>query len=166
METFRLAFVCLVASFWAVSCTETTDFNDNDYETNGIRFSAASDIVQSRGLPVLSSNEIPDMGVFAYYTGDGSANNWAAKGATAAPDYMDNIQITNSNGVWTYDTPVYWPHAADANVSFFAYSPYATSANGITMNVSTGIPTITYTVPTNCSDQPDLMASALLNDPQ
>lgn len=164
METFRLAFVCLVASFWAVSCTETTDFNDNDYETNGIRFSAASDIVQSRGLPVLSSNEIPDMGVFAYYTGDGSANNWAAKGATAAPDYMDNIQITNSNGVWTYDTPVYWPHAADANVSFFAYSPYATSANGITMNVSTGIPTITYTVPTNCSDQPDLMASALLND--
>lgn len=164
METFKLAFVCLVASLFAVSCTETTDFNDNDYETNGIRFSAASDIVQSRGLPVLSSNEIPDMGVFAYYTGDGSANNWAAKGTTAAPDYMDNIQITNSNGAWTYDTPVYWPHAADANVSFFAYSPYATSANGITMNVSTGIPTITYTVPTNCSDQPDLMASALLND--
>ena len=164
METFRLAFVCLVASFWAVSCTETTDFNDNDYETNGIRFSAASDIVQSRGLPVLSSNEIPDMGVFAYYTGDGSANNWAAKGATAAPDYMNNIQITNSGGVWSYDTPVYWPHATDANVSFFAYSPYATSANGITMNVSTDIPSITYTVPTNCSDQPDLMASALLND--
>ncbi|MCD7939441.1 MAG: fimbrillin family protein [Bacteroides intestinalis] len=164
METFKLAFLCLVASFLTVSCTETTDFNDNDYETNSIRFTAASDIVQSRGLPVLSSNEIPDMGVFAYYTGDGSANNWDAKGATATPDYMNNIQITNSNGVWTYDNPVYWPHTTDANVSFFAYSPYATSANGITMNVSTGIPSITYTVPTNCSDQPDLMASALLND--
>ena len=164
MGTFKLTFVCLVASFLTVSCTDTTDLNNNDYETNGIRFTMASDIVQSRGLPVLSSNDIPDMGVFAYYTGDGAANNWAAQGASATPGYMNNIQITNNGGVWSYDDPVYWPHAADANVSFFAYSPYTTAANGIVMNISTDIPSITYTVPTNCSDQPDLMVSSLLQD--
>ncbi|MFR4025587.1 MAG: fimbrillin family protein [Alistipes indistinctus] len=49
-------------------------------------------------------------------------------------------------------------------MSFFAYSPHAAAANGITPNVTTGIPTISYTVPTNCSDQPDLMVAALVAD--
>lgn len=164
MGTFKLTFMCVAASFLTVSCTETIDLNNNDYETNGIQFTMASDIVQSRGLPVLSSGDIPDMGVFAYYTGDGAANNWAAQGASATPGYMNNIQITNNGGVWSYDDPVYWPHAADANVSFFAYSPYATADNGIIMNVTTSIPSITYTVPENCSNQPDLMVSSLLQD--
>ncbi|WP_298648807.1 fimbrillin family protein [uncultured Proteiniphilum sp.] len=164
METFKLALVCLAASFLAVSCTDITELDDYNYETHGIRFTTSTDITRTRGLPVLSSDGIPGMGVFAYYTGDGVANNWGAQGATATPNYMNNIQITNSGGVWSYDDPVYWPQAADANVSFFAYSPHATAANGITMNVTTGIPSITYTVPKNCSDQPDLMVSALLQD--
>ena len=162
METFKLTFMCLAASFLTVSCTEITDLND--YETNGIQFTTSSDIPQSRGLPISSANDMPNMGVFAYYTGNGNANNWGAKGATATPNFMNNIQITNNGGLWSYDTPVYWPQAVDANVSFFAYSPYATATNGITMNVTTGIPSIDYTVPTNCSDQPDLMVSALLQD--
>lgn len=164
METFKLALVCLAASLVAVSCTETTDLDGYDYKTGGIRFVTSSEDTKTRGLPVLSSDEILDMGVFAYYTGDGTANNWGSQGATAYPDFMNNIQITNSGGVWSYDTPVYWPQAADANVSFFAYSPYVIATNGITLNVSTGIPSIDYTVPTNCSDQPDLMVSALLQD--
>ncbi|MCD7943084.1 MAG: fimbrillin family protein [Bacteroides intestinalis] len=164
METFKLTFMCLAASFLTVSCTETTDLNSYDYETNGIQFTTSSDIPQSRGLPISSANDMPNMGVFAYYTGNGIANNWGAKGTTATPNFMNNIQITNNGGLWSYDTPVYWPQAADANVSFFAYSPYATATNGITMNVTTGIPSVDYTVPTNCSDQPDLMVSALLQD--
>ena len=164
METFKLTLMCLAASFLTVSCTETTDLNHYDYEANGIQFATISDIPQSRGLPISSANTIPNMGVFAYYTGNGTANNWGAKGTTATPNFMDNIEITNTGGVWSYDNPVYWPQAVDANVSFFAYSPYATAANGITMNVTSGIPSIDYTVPTNCSDQPDLMVSALLQD--
>ena len=162
METFKLKFVCLAASILAVSCTETMEFSD--YKTDGIRFTAVDGVASTRGLPVLSSTDIPDMGVFAYYTGNGASNNWAAQGATATPNFMNNIQITNTGGAWSYDDPAYWPQAADANVSFFAYSPYATAANGIVMNVTTGIPSVTYTVPTNCSDQPDLMVSALLQD--
>lgn len=162
MEAFKLIFVCWVASFLAVSCTKPTDLGS--FEASGIQFTTTSDIAQARGLPILSSSDIPDMGVFAYYTGNGDANNWDAQGATAAPDYMNNIQITNNGGIWNYADPVYWPQAADANVNFFAYSPYATTANGITMNVTTGIPSINYAVPANCSDQPDLMVSALLKD--
>ena len=162
METFKLAFVCLAASFLAVSCTDKMELAD--YNSDGIRFTTAESTALTRGFPILSSNDIPDMGVFAYYTGNGTANNWAAQGASATPNFMNNIKITNNGGVWSYDTPAYWPQAADANVSFFAYSPYASTANGIVLNVTTGIPTITYTVPENCSDQPDLMVSALLQD--
>lgn len=162
MENFKLAFVCLAVFWGAVSCTDKMELGD--YYSDGIRFTTTESRALTRGFPILSSNDIPDMGVFAYYTGNGTANNWAALGASATPNFMNNVPITNNGGVWSYDTPAYWPQAADANVSFFAYSPYASAANGIVLNVSTGIPTITYTVPENCSDQPDLMVSALLQD--
>ena len=96
METFKLTLMCLAASFLTVSCTETTDLNHYDYEANGIQFATISDIPQSRGLPISSANTIPNMGVFAYYTGNGTANNWGAKGTTATPNFMDNIEITNT----------------------------------------------------------------------
>lgn len=164
METFKLAFVCLVASFLAVSCTDKTELDN--YGDNKIRFTTADDNIWTRGMPVTSNADIPDMGVYAYYTGNGTANNWASQGATATPDFMNNVQINHTGGIWSYDDPVHWPQAADANVSFFAYSPYATAANGITAYALTngGIPSILYQVPTNCSDQPDLMVSALLKD--
>lgn len=162
MENFKLAFVCLAAFFGAVSCTDKIE--SGDYNSDGIRFTTAESRAFTRGFPILSSNDIPDMGVFAYYTGNGIANNWTVLGASATPNFMNNVQITNNGSGWSYDIPAYWPQAADANVSFFAYSPYASAANGIVLNVSIGIPTITYTVPENCSDQPDLMVSALLQD--
>lgn len=162
METFKYIFVCLAASILAVSCTKTEEpYSGGSGE---IRFATADENIWTRGMPVTSNAEIPDMGVFAYYTGNGTANNWIAQGASATPNFMNNVQIDHAGGVWSYDDIKHWPQAADANVSFFAYSPYATAANGITMNASTGIPSITYTVPSNCSDQPDLMVSALLKD--
>lgn len=162
METFKYIFVCLAASILAVSCTKTEELYGGS--SGEIRFATADENILTRGMPVTSNADIPDMGVFAYYTGNGTANNWAAQGATALPSFMNNVQINHTGGVWSYDDPVNWPQAANANVSFFAYSPFATAANGISMNVTTGIPIITYTVPTNCSDQPDLMVSALLKD--
>lgn len=164
MKTLKLLFVCIMLAVLAISCEDSTDLNDYDFKTDEICFETASSVGQARGLPVGSSNDILNMGVFAYYTGNGAANSWTVQGATATPNYMNNIQVTNNGGAWSYDDPVYWPQAADANLSFFAYSPYVTTANGITMNVSTGIPSITYTVPINCSEQPDLMVSSLLQD--
>ena len=140
-------------------------------DDNAIRFASSSGHLLTRGTPISSSLDIPDMGVFAYYSGNGvSSNKWSS---SAVPDFMYNVHVTNNSGVWSYINPVYWPHAADANVSFFAYSPFATgvynpitnpTGNGITVNVISGIPVITYTVPTSCAAQPDLMVAALKND--
>lgn len=162
MKTFGLLWTGLPAALLAVACTKHTDGTGSGNGT--VRFAASADWGQTRGMPVVSAADIPDMGVFAYYTGNGTANNWAAKGATATPNFMDNVRVTNSAGTWSYANPVYWPAAADANVTFFAYAPYAGTANGITVNAGAGIPSISYTVPTDCSDQPDLMVSAVAAD--
>lgn len=162
MKGFRFLFTVLSASLLAVSCAKHIEQPDSG--DGLVRFTATADWGQTRGMPILSATDIPDMGVFGYYTGNGVVNNWAAKGATAAPNFMNNVQVTNSAGTWSYANTVYWPTAADANVTFFAYSPYASVTNGISVSAATGIPSISYTVPTNCSDQPDLMVSALVQD--
>lgn len=158
----KFIFTSIAVSLLAVSCTKEAGWDRGSGVEIGFAANAGSSV--TRGLPVESAGGIPDMGVFAYYTGNGAANNWAAQGATTTPNFMNNVPVTNSGGVWSYANPVYWPGAADANVSFFSYSPYANAANGITVNGGTGIPSISYTVPANCSDQPDLMVSALRPD--
>ena len=163
MNTIRFIIISLTATVAAVSCTKN-EMEGCGYGDGRIGFIGNPGDAFTRGMPVESVADIPNMGVFAYYTGNGTSNNWAANGATATPDFMNNVKVSHNSGSWTYDNPAYWPQAADANISFFAYSPHAAAANGITPNVTTGIPTISYTVPTNCSDQPDLMVAALVAD--
>ena len=162
MRRIGFTILCLVV-IWGVTSCEDEQFPDSG---QAISFASLSEQLVTRGTPIDANADIPNMGVFAYYTGNGLSNNWAAQGATATPAFMNNVQVTNNSGAWSYANPVYWPAANDANVSFFAYSPYATGnmGNGITVNISTGIPTITYTVPTSCAAQPDLMVSVLKND--
>ena len=162
MRRIGFTILCLVVILGVTSC-EDEQFPDSG---QAISFASLSGQLVTRGTPIDANADIPNMGVFAYYTGNGLSNNWAAQGATAAPAFMNNVQVTNNSGIWSYANPVYWPTANDANVSFFAYSPYATGnmGNGITVNISTGIPTITYTVPTSCAAQPDLMVATLKKD--
>lgn len=162
MKTFRLLFMGLAASWLVASCTKHIDQGLSG--DGAVRFTATAEWAQTRGMPIVSATDIPGMGVFAYYTGNGAGNTWATLGATTAPNFMNNVQVTNNAGTWSYANTVYWPAAADANVSFFAYSPYAATANGISVSATTGMPSISYTVPTNCSDQPDLMVSAMITD--
>lgn len=119
----------------------------------------------TKGTPITSASEMIDMGVIAYHTGNGSANTWADKNTTATANFLNNVKVSNSSGAWSTANKIYWPQAADANVTFFAYSPYAVSAtNGITITNTTGTPTLTYTVPTTCTNQPDLMIAVPCTD--
>ena len=167
-----LLILCMAVILGLTSCELEQIVVEND-DNPTIRFRSTSEKLLTRGTPVDLGTDMPGMGVFAFYTGNGLSNDWAAQGSVAVPGFMNNVEVTNNSGVWSYTNPVYWPVAADANISFFAYSPFATgeynattnpNGNGITVNVSTGIPTISYTVPESCAAQPDLMVSALKND--
>ena len=109
-----------------------------------------------RGTPVNSAAELVSMGVFCAATG---LEDW---NSTATANKMFNEKLNNSAGTWTYhNSEIYWS-ATDITerYSFFAYTPYASTDNGITVNGSSstqGKPTLTYTVPNDVTKQPDLM---------
>ena len=162
MKSLRFTFLCILTSLLLYSCTKETGVDmESPADIKPIGFTA-DPFGQSgftRGTPIGTATGIPNMGVYAYYTGNGAANNWTAQGATATPNFLDGITVSQSGGTWSYINPVYWPYAKDANVTFFAYSPVTTTNNGIVIKNTTGVPTLTYTVPTDCSNQPDLLVA-------
>lgn len=120
----------------------------------------------TRGTPVASEAEMTDFGLFCAYT---AGADWT----TDAPlNKMFNEKMIKSGSpagsydYWTYagGSPVRWQTGAGASgddrYTFFAYAPYATASNGLTVNASSlGIPTLSYTVPTDNALQPDLMVA-------
>ncbi len=117
-----------------------------------------------RGTPIREVELLPTMAVFGYYTGDGSENSWENVGSETTPNIFSNTSLVNVGGAWQSVEPAYWPDPSDANVSFIAYSPSASTENGVEVAVDKGAPILKYTVPLTCSDQPDLMVSVLAKD--
>ena len=115
---------------------------------------------ETKGTP---SNDVSQFSVYGYYIGDGAANNWITVGANTDP-IIDGLVVNNSGSGWGYGDPIYWPAAANANVSFFAYTPVSTSINGISVQNRRGTPTLRYSVPTDVTAQPDLMVAVPVKD--
>lgn len=114
--------------------------------------------LSSRGTPITDVQQMTDIGVYCAYTGSSDWTNAATLGK------MFNNRLVHNliNDRWEYSAPpVSWsPMTGNDRYSFFAYAPYATAQNGIVVNGSSstaGIPSITYTTPTDVKMQPDLM---------
>lgn len=105
------------------------------------------------------------------YTGDWPGEEETNKWTT---NFAHNIKVsyTESDSKWKSEKSLYW--VGSENIKFFAYSPYsaaapasseedAADADDATPSVihsaadATGIPTLTYTVPTDVTKQIDLM---------
>jgi hypothetical protein len=117
----------------------------------------------TRGTPINDEEDMTTMGVFASYTG---TSDWTAE---APLNKMFNKQLNYSGGEWEYlpGEGVQWnAQTVVDRYSFFAYAPYADTANGITVlgaSGDAGIPTLTYTVPEDVTKQPDLMVATKKN---
>ena len=101
-------------------------------------------------------------GVFASYTEEG---DWAA---SKVINYMYNQKVTYSSSLgWTYSPKKYWPTNQGDKISFWAYAPYATGDNGITMNTAAGdddVPGLTYTLTKEkLATQADLTTDVAMN---
>ncbi len=112
----------------------------------------------TRGTPVADASELTDIGTFGYHTGQ---SNWTA---ASLPNRMFNRRLYRDGTAWKYEgTPVEWDgNVADDRFTFYAYAPYVSADNGIVINGNNstgGIPKLTYTVPTDVTEQPDLMVA-------
>lgn len=106
-----------------------------------------------------SKPKVPDFGVFAFYTGQTSWQNYASKDTA---NFMSNQEVdvsSNSDaaGSWlcTYSPVKYWPNNPGDKLSFFAYAPYDKSAKWCTSKDSCGY--LAYTIPNTIKDQKDIL---------
>ena len=162
----RFNIVIFMLLIFISGCTDT-DFN-KEYDQNKdylILFNSyISNEINTKGLPITTSNNLEQIVVYGYYTGNGTDNNWNENQSDAEVNFFDAQIITNSGyktvtDKWEYSPVKYWPSYSDVNITFFAYAPEASDANGISINDTKGGLSLNYTAPVNCSDQPDLMMS-------
>ena len=83
---------------------------------------------------------------------------WAYQGEwsdTQELNYIDNAKATASGGTYGFNPPYFWP-GETYNMAFFAYAPY--DEDGTIFSEKRGAPTLTYSVPTDITEQKDLLA--------
>ncbi len=91
-------------------------------------------------------------GVFAYYTGQKSFDDYMTGASNKNPNFMNNEHVYKiANGTWDYTPGKYWPNNGGDKVSFFAYAPYI---EGTTLGQAQ---TIHFTVAGDIKDQVDLL---------
>ena len=152
----------------AVGCTNSDTLPDEARNDDGA-ITFRTDETRMRGAIKETFGNGDNMGVFAFYLPKGTPSIDAL-----APNFMYNQEVTCDGSSWSYSPLKYWPNNEGDAIKFFAYAPFGKGeytsneeldanpdGNGITVtkNNDTGIPKLTYTVPSKCSNQPDLMVA-------
>ena len=125
--------------------------SENTGETRGIRYTGDVFSLSSGSSPKISS-----IGVYATRTNDhGVILNYAQIGPTTTETtspYDWNVKEQEIEGVWDSGT-----------ADFYGYAPYfanPSAANGLSMTADgNGVPTLTYTVPTDVTKQLDILTA-------
>ncbi len=138
-----------------VSC-ETSNIDDIYTSPDDVSFFISQDNNCTKGTPIDRLKMLSNIGVFATLT-----QGTYAKAKIYEPNFMWDQKVEHVGDKWVYNPPQQWRIEPDEKISFFAYAPYATKDNGITIVEESGeMPTIRYKVPRKNNElQPDLMVA-------
>lgn len=108
----------------------------------------------TKGVSIENAESFYDnFGLFIYEYD--ATSNWDAVKSTANPN-KNNQKMLKSSG-WITDK--YWP-GNQKRLTFFAYAPHSDNLSTyLTVNATTGAPTLSYTVPDDVSKQKDLLVT-------
>ena len=172
----NLKLLVLSSLLFLVCCKDDKYLNTNNGESvkGGIGLSMdklkiASPNSTTRGGIVFDEEDMATVGMYCSYTGQA---DWDNTNPSHTFNRLENDEYVynTATGVWDWGTnggkqQPRWAHSAmNDKFTFFAYSPYHTHNSNITIGTNNGFPTITYTVPTTCADQIDLMLSQPCNN--
>ncbi|MBP3668177.1 MAG: fimbrillin family protein [Bacteroides sp.] len=140
MKKKNLFSLVALATLTLGSCTNDEVVNDYSQD-NAIQFGTymGRDAESRDAVAVTDLSKVKEdgFGVFAVYNQDGSN--------AVAPNFMNNQEVTwdgvgttdegetTGTDTWTYAPVKYWPNNVDAEVSFWAYSPYSDDNNEATL---------------------------------
>lgn len=154
MRNMRQFYIILCALITLIGCSSEAEF-EPELKTP-VGFGVQVD--QTKGSLALSKDQVLSMGVFSLYT----ATPFPVAGYARQ---MENIFVHRPNGTagFTYSPISYWPESG--YLSFFAYSPFASTENGIQSPrlTSDGYMQLDFQPVADVSKQIDLMAAVNLN---
>ncbi len=147
-------YILFAALAFLISC-ETSNVDDI-YTADDVSFIISQDNNCTKGTPIDSAEELSDIGVFATLT-----VGPYAKAEIFEPNLMMNKEVEHIGDKWVYSPRQEWSTEPNELISFFAYAPFATNDNGITIvEESDKMPTIRFQVPRSDNElQPDLMVA-------
>lgn len=141
-----------------IGCSDITDSNKLDSNSIQCTVSIESSLPShlTKGTPINSATdaEFKNIGILGYHT-----PSMFASTTSPTSSFLPNVEVDKSgDDQWNFDKTYLWPQTG--KVSFFAYAPYASSTNGITIeSIQGATPSLSYTVPTSVANQPDLMVA-------
>ncbi|MCD7710048.1 MAG: fimbrillin family protein [Porphyromonadaceae bacterium] len=109
----------------------------------------------------LTVSSLSTFSVYAYaYSSEESWNN--------SPEtnlYIEEGTVTQNGSLWAFDPARYWP-STDYRLAFFAYAPTSLGdvADGsleVSLDVTSNLPQIAYTVPSSYDEQKDLVVATV-----
>ena len=158
MKKFLILTAAAVAVF--ASCAKTIDHTRNTGPGTPVGFGVYAGNVPTK-VTAITTDNLSSFGVYASYS-DGA--EWATTGTM---NFMFDQEVTGSHaGGFTYTPVKYWPNETTDRLSFWAYAPFKSAANGITentTNTTAGYPKITYTLPTDANQVDLLWATPQMN---
>ncbi len=149
----KFNFVLLSLAFLVVGCRQGSEMSAASSSFESRTFAVGIE-PQSKGSLVYSSEDMATMGVYCAHTQD---SKWSDQ---ADFDKMEDqlFEYSETLSEWVCDDPVpTWGYVSITDkYTFMAYSPYGDD-NYIVPKIENGELVVEYTVPTVCTDQPDLM---------
>lgn len=108
-------------------CTGCDSEDESLMSTREIGFSTtvASSEAEPGTRAEATTDNLTEMGVFAYFTSTGNFSN-----GSSTPNHLYNQSVKKAGGIWTYSPIRYWPANANEKVSFFAYAPHTAAVSG------------------------------------
>lgn len=155
----HFVFIVVVSTSVGIftSCRQETEI----IADSGDQINLIADLATKGAVETTSS--ISEFVTFGYSHGH---TDWVTASTTSTSNLMFNNKYTKSGSSWTGSIKTQWPDNEFKRYSFFAYSPFATAANKITLltSVSTnGYQKLSYQTLPDVASQVDLILASRLN---
>lgn len=139
-------FTILCVFFALCSCSQEGTEGSEETSNEIIQVDAYIDGAYATRATKLLSTNLSQFGVFSFFNGVGKARN---------------VIYTKENGIWTGDKVLTWAAGA---MDFYGISPsFKISTGNFNLQMNATPKSISFSVPTDCDKQYDIMYSSIFN---
>lgn len=151
-----LAAVAVVAM---ASCAKNEAVETSSADSSAIEMTAFVDRATKGSVSTITELESTGFKAYGVISTD---SEWSSSSDNTAA--LDGVEVTNSNGIWSYSNTASWTAEDTEYISTWAFSPYG---EDVIMSASTtSSPSVTFTVADELLSQVDFLTAYTMNTAQ